>query len=128
MITPEQIEKLREAARAATQGPWSDSRVSTVDTVEGFLICDCIDCADADENAAYISQVSPDVILALLEERERYREALRFYSDARNYHFCPCGKCSPDENHACQNCGAEGCAIQCDIGSRADEALAGEKE
>ncbi|WP_159711493.1 ead/Ea22-like family protein [Geminicoccus flavidas] len=60
------IEAMKAAARAATQGEWSTNGGSLV-------ICDgahMIDC-DTAEDAAHVATTSPAAVLALIEELER---------------------------------------------------------
>jgi hypothetical protein len=69
---------LRSLAERATQpGPWtvSHSRImcrSTVCDANGFFV---VDVENDKEHAAYIAAASPDVVLALLDEVERLRDA-----------------------------------------------------
>jgi hypothetical protein len=95
-LTPEARERLADAARAATPGPWQFAE-NDMAHMEGddFYIVACDDAREVEvallprdcgwpNNAAYIAAASPDVVLALLESEARLREALERQHD----HWC----------------------------------------
>lgn len=76
------LEKVEQAARKATPGPWivSDNEAGwACDVIDEQLSSVCIGqglCSDAEANALYISLTHPAFILAIIAERRRLREAL----------------------------------------------------
>ena len=75
----EQINRLKELAQKATQGPW-DTGASRHDPSwvvcreTGFQIADCQIRVNGYNNAAFISAANPAVVLALVERIERLEE------------------------------------------------------
>lgn len=66
-MTDEQKAALRALAEAATPGPWNAETLP-------------FDYGMPPHDADYIAAAHPAAVLALLDEVERLREALRFYS------------------------------------------------
>ncbi len=79
-ITPELLADLKAKAQAATPGPWEQHEHYPHVIVDGVLdpICEVnrspYAYTDSRTDAAYISAASPDVVLALIEKIENYRE------------------------------------------------------
>lgn len=63
---------LRSAADKATPGPWRHPPRSMSVLTESVGYCVASDLTEA--NATYVAAVSPDVVLALLDENERLRD------------------------------------------------------
>lgn len=85
MITQEQLDKLKELAQKATPGPWYQGTCNTKCVYPHKLgsggpvinsLCCCIGAND-ENNAAYLVAISPDVLLALIEENERLKEEMK---------------------------------------------------
>ena len=80
-MTPDR-DKLRALARLGPQGPWRLEWVASYDDEESAWITDgkggvYLDVSDLDADfARYIAAVSPDVVLALLDEMDRLDAAL----------------------------------------------------
>ena len=115
--TDAQLAALAEAAREATPGPWSwsfdgdksnDWIVGTTDPPHaGFLdasddahVGDEHVCSGEDPaNARYIAAASPDVVIALLAERDRLRaSARRGWEAARRLAALECSTADEDES------------------------------
>ena len=95
-MTDDDVKRLRALAERATPGPWSiDRRSSTLVRADaeryianaGGYYTNTIDsatlAAQLDANAVYIAAASPDVLLALLDERDamrRERDSAKHYA------------------------------------------------
>ena len=78
-MTRSELDQLRALAQAATPGPWrveaqghASQGVARVNNLE-VAPPDSVELAHCATDAAYIAAVSPDVVLALLDEVERLR-------------------------------------------------------
>lgn len=89
-MTDQRIEKIREAAMMATQGPWLSiekkdgenySRGVFVPTEKAGMVDPIFSGSAAPENCAHIANCAPEVIVKMTSEVLRLREALRWYAD-----------------------------------------------
>ncbi len=97
MMTPEQRAALREVASKATPGPWSSYATSSAAdmplrwtiaghgaTVAQFFATNLPE-QEQVANAHYIALAHPAAVLALLDECERMREALKRLADLASF-------------------------------------------
>lgn len=104
-MTAVELARLDAAARAATPGPWEQAKeapynVRTLAAVPmdgnpgkwvGYMNWQ-------PEDAAYIAAANPDVILALLADRDRLAAALAaFVNDTYETHYTPSSESGPEE-------------------------------
>lgn len=85
------MSELRELAAQATPGPWirrfwGDLRdvVITSPTSSGNYLNVC---EHAGDNAEFIAACDPQTVIAILDERDRYRAALEFYADHDSWRY-----------------------------------------
>lgn len=90
---------LRRLAEAATPGPWWDAHRSAHGVRRIFRDRDLIADVPIEADAAYLAACSPHAILALLDERDRLREAL----EALVYHG-PSEDGNPNGQMWCSDC------------------------
>lgn len=78
-------DRIRALAEKATPGPWHCDPIHLHGYTEAWLTDGVVDLArltnNASANAAYIAACSPDVILALLDERDALVEALEHITE-----------------------------------------------
>lgn len=94
-VTPELLAELRQKAEAATPGPWAtkynltrvyrahgDPRVSQNEIARSLFESKPESIVRARNNATYIAAANPALLLALLDEIERLREACDQWKEA----------------------------------------------
>lgn len=103
-MTPDIRDRLRELANAATPGPWFVERVSVHEGAHRYHIdgvlrwrnyLNALDCMEDEATAEYIAAAGPDVMLALLDEREALiaeYERMENEMDSHAQHY----RCIPD--------------------------------
>lgn len=104
-LTPAERADLRSLAKQATPGPWMTGYAEphrVLDVAGGFIVAEACSTPSLDgrslrqrqeDQSAYIAAVSPDRLLALLDEVERLEQAERLRQAAEAKRNAPTPQC-----------------------------------